>query len=255
MTNAQFAIAMRGRLGQCSRSEPDARCQLVANDGHICGKVLDAELRHPTVCEVGPARLRAHTALVTTVRRALERSGAAVSIERVIPELYVRKPTGDIAEALMDLVTSWPGAGIQERIDVSVRSPFNSSFHKATGWLTAAKAGVAAAQGERDKHRRYGASVAPLVFEVFGRLGDEGQALLARLRRGAFDFGKRRPGGGKPVGLNLRSLRVRMVAVLLREMADTALLSLGCRSTIALGWPTAMADACADVAIGRAGDG
>ena len=114
MTNGKFAVALRGRLGQSSGLGPDAQCQLVAKDGHVCGRALDVKLRHTTVCEVGPSRLRAHTAIVATMRRALERSGAAVSIERVIPELYVRKPSGHIEEVRMDLVVSWPGAGNRE---------------------------------------------------------------------------------------------------------------------------------------------
>ena len=35
-------------------------------------------------------------------------------------------------------------------------------------------------------------------------------------------YGKRRPGGGKPVGLNLRHLRLHLESALLREVADTA---------------------------------
>ena len=81
--------------------------------------------------------------------------------------------------------------------------------------------------------------VATALLETCGRLGSEGQALLQRLRRSCLDYGRRRPGRGGPVGLNLRRLRVRLEATLLREVSDTALLALGCRSTLALGWATA----------------
>ena len=88
-------------------------------------------------------------------------------------------------------------------------------------------------------HRRYGESVAPFVTETFRHVGREGLDLLKRLRRAALDYVKRRPGGGKPVGLNLRRLRLRIEAAVLREVADTALLAMGCRSSLAMGWGAA----------------
>ena len=127
-----------------------------------------------------------------------------------------------------------------ERIDVSIRSPFSASFARSNGGHASAwQVGLAAKGGDMDKHSRYRPNVAPLVFETFGRVGDEGLALLRRLRRMAMDFGKRRPGGGRPIGLNLRKLRARLEATLLREIADVALLSMGCRSSLAIGWGAA----------------
>lgn len=87
-----------------------------------------------------------------------------------------------------------------------------------------------------------------MVFETVGRLGHEGLDLLVRLRRLALDYGKRRPGGGRPVGLNLRRLRVRLEAALVREVADAALLALGCKSSLAINWGAAMHAAAARAA-------
>ena len=137
-------------------------------------------------------------------------------------------------------VIRFPGAVVAERVDIAVRSPFAACFARSHGGRATARAsGLAAKEGEMDKHRRYGPGVAPFVYETLGRLGREGSDLLKRLRRMALDYGKRRP-GGKPMGLNLRKLRARLEAALLRETADTALLAMGCQSTLALGWGAAM---------------
>jgi hypothetical protein len=183
--------------------------------------------------------VRTHTALVTVLAKDLEKAGAGVDIERVVPEWYVITEER-IEEARLDLVVRFPGAPWAERIDVSIRSPFSAKFARAGGArATALKPGVAAAEGEADKHRRYGPDVAPFVFETHGRVGEEGLNLLRRLRRMAMDYGKRRPGGGRPVGLNLRRLRARLEAALVREVADIALLSMGCLSSLAVGWNAA----------------
>ena len=147
---------------------------------------------------------------------------------------------GTIGEARLDLVVRYPGSAVMERIDVSVRSPFAACFARAQGRRsTAENPGAAAKEGEADKHRRYGEAVAPFIIETLGRVGREGLDLLKRLRRAALDYGKRRPGGGKPVGLNLRRVRLRVEAAVLRETADAALLALGCRSSLAMGWGAA----------------
>lgn len=237
--NAQWLIAFRYRLGLHSSLGAAERCQLSKRDGEICGAALDPGLRHPTLCGKGPCHVRAHTALVTVLARDLEKAGAAVDIERVVPEWYALTDAG-IEEARLDLVTRFPGAPWAERIDVTIRSPFSSKFDRANGGrATAEQPGVAAKEGENDKHHRYGDGVSPLALESFGRMGAEGLALLQRLRRMSLDYGKRRSGSGRPVGLNLRELRARLEAALLREVADVALLSLGCRSTLALGWSAA----------------
>jgi hypothetical protein len=87
--------------------------------------------------------------------------------------------------------------------------------------------------------------VAPFAVETFGRLGAEAHSLLTRLRRAAMDFGKRHPGGGRPVGLNLRRVRLHLESALLREVADTALLALGCKASLAMGWHAAQQAAAA----------
>ena len=246
-TNAQWAIALSCRLGLPAALGSDARCQLRTRAGEVCGACLDAGLRHPALCGKGPAHLRVHTAVATVLGAELERAGAAVDFERVVPEWYTTRDDGTIEEARLDLVVHFPGAAAMERIDVTIRSPFAVAFERAAGRLTACAAGAAARAGEEAKHRRYGPGVAPFALETFGRLGGEGLALLRRLRRLALDFGRRRPAGGKPLGLNLRRLRARLEAAVLREVADGALLAMGCRASQALGWAAA-----AHAAAGRA---
>ena len=195
---------------------------------------------------------RIHTALITVMANDLEKAGAGVEVERVIPEWYV-VTAERIEEARLDLVVRFPGAPFAERIDISIRSPFSSKFARANGARsTATEIGIAAKEGEADKHRRYGPNVAPLVFETFGRVGTEGLALLRRLRRMALEYGKRRPGGGRPMGLNLRRLRARLEATLIRETADIALLAMGCRASLAIGWGAARHAAAARDARGSA---
>ena len=42
------------------------------------------------------------------------------------------------------------------------------------------------------------------------------------------------------MGLNLRRLRARLETALLREVADAALLAMGCKSSLAMGWGSAV---------------
>ena len=246
LTNAQWNMALRLYLGHGFAFPPDVRCQLTTQDGEVCMKPLDDTLKHVTVCMNGPAKTRAHRALMTVLRRALEKSGAAVDEERVVPEWYKMQRDGSIKEARLDLVVHYPGSSAVERIDVTVFSPFSAVHQRGESASSASiRPGAAAKVAEKSKHVRYGPDVAPLAFESFGRLGQEGHALLARLRRAALDYGKRKPGGGRPVGLNLRRLRLHMESALFREVADAALLALGCKASLALGWQAAQGAAAA----------
>ena len=142
---------MRMPLRLASAIGPDARCQLTTREDDACGAVLEGTLRHASLCGKGPAHLRPHTALITVLRRDLERSGAGVDIERVVPEWYNVMDDGTISEARLDLVVRYPGSAATERIDVSVRSPFAACFARAQGGrATAVNVGVAAREGELD---------------------------------------------------------------------------------------------------------
>jgi hypothetical protein len=155
--------------------------------------------------------------------------GATVDVERRIPELYQTTREGRVVEAIMDLCVSWPAAGKRHLIDVTVRCPFAERYTDA--WTMP---GRASAEGAKDKFRRYGPTVSTLPMESLGRLGTEGHSTLRALAQDAAVYGRWRL-GRKP-GFNMRELRLKLEATLLRLEADALLLALGCRATSALGW-------------------
>ena len=80
----------------------------------------------------------------------------------------------------MVVVVDWPCPTGTRLLDLSVRSPFNSSL----GPDVQRTGGVAAQRAEDDKRRRYGGlSILPCVFETGGRPGDSAQALVRMLVR------------------------------------------------------------------------
>jgi hypothetical protein len=132
-TNAQWNMALLLYLGHDFALTPDMRCQLTTQDGEVCNKPLDDHLVHATVCMNGPAKIRAHRALMTVLRRFLEKAGAAVDEERVVPEWYKLRPDGSIVEARLDLVVRFPGGSAIERVDVTVMSPFSATYARGEG--------------------------------------------------------------------------------------------------------------------------
>ena len=89
--------------------------------------------------------------MITVLAKDLEKAGAGVDIERVVPEWF-KTVDGRIEEARLDLVVRLPGATMSERIEISIRSPFSASFDHAHGaHATALQAGVAAKEGEDTK--------------------------------------------------------------------------------------------------------
>ncbi len=231
LTNAQWTMALRQRLSLPSPAAQGAQCQLSRLDGTQCNIPLTAALRHASLCEVGPVKMRTHNALVHLIMKAVRRTGGWADQERAVPEWYTREADGTIREAVLDAVIDWPGAGAQLRLDASVRCAHGSHLQGA-----ACTPGVAARDGERAKRRRYGEGVSPLIFEHLGRLGNDGLNTLRRLRQLSKDYGRAAPGGGPPPGINLRRLRVELEAAVLRGGAERALLALGCRASAALGW-------------------
>ena len=139
-------------------------------------------------------------------------------LERLVPELAARDAKGEVHDAIVDLVVRWPGGWRSFLLDVSVRSHFAGRYAAAT------RAGAAAGTGKREKARRYGLEVLPVVFEANGRLGEAGCDALAALVAESRSFGKQRRGGRQ--GLVARRLRLRLEAAVLREEADAVLLAL-----------------------------
>ena len=235
LNNARWVTAMQMRLGLL-RAPPGAVCLLPRGrePGEVCGAVLDACCEHPTVCDVGPVRMRTHKALARVLRRELLADGASVDLERPIPELAATDEAGTIQDAVLDLCVHWPGSPAQLLLDVSVRSQ-----HATRYGASASRPGAAAASGEGDKERRYGLNVLPLVFEAAGRLGVGSRASLEALLAESRAWGRPRRGGRQ--GLDGRRLRLHLEAAVLREEADAILLALGCRARAILGWAAAPA--------------
>ena len=177
--------------------------------------------------------MRCHNAVAATVKRHLDRTGAFVDLERVVPELYVETEEG-ISERFMDVYAVWPGSGRRFLIDATVRSAFATHLRHVDTVL-----GVAARNGELDKLRHYGPTVTALAMEPLGRMGADGLALLAALHKESSEYGKPRPGTGRTAPLNARALRVDLEAVVVSAAAQQVLTSLGTAAVQALGWATA----------------
>ena len=110
-----------------------------------------------------------------------------------------------------------PGCLQQLWIDVSVRCP-----HAERYCDSASSPGAAAYAGETEKTERYGTAVRSLVFETYGRLGDEGTKMLRELVSTAAANGRCSP---HAVG----RWRTQLERVLLTAQADTYLRALGFR--------------------------
>ena len=236
--NAQWAVATRTRLGLATPPQRGLACSLRnACDDDPCGTPLDDHLHHPSVCPKGrTGRLRCHNAVAATIRKHAERTGAFVDSERHVPELYVQRDNGQVQERIMDVVVQYPASGVRFLLDVTVRSPFAAELSQPH-----ARPGEAARGGEKDKYAHYGAAVAPFAVESFGRFGVQAQQVLAALHKESCEYGKLRPGTGRPTALNLRALRADIEAVVVQHSAQHVLRALGASSLQALGWAGARA--------------
>ena len=81
MDDAHWRTAVRQRLGIMT-APVGAMCYLPkGKDQDVkCGHSLDADLHHPMLCKVGPARMRPHRAVASALRHLLKSSGAHVDI-------------------------------------------------------------------------------------------------------------------------------------------------------------------------------
>jgi len=73
--------------------------------------------------------------------------------------------------------------------------------------------------------------------ETQGRFGAEALATLAALANDAAVYGRWKL--GRRPGINIRGLRLKLEATLLRLEADSVLIGLGSREASVLGWTTA----------------
>lgn len=148
-------------------------------------------------------------------------TGAYADEERIVPELAVRNEEGELEEAQLDLVTSWPGMSSSFYIDVTLRSPHASRYtHSAIDALEPL------AHAEAEKHIRYGRGVLPLAISPYGRMGEESRAALEMLAKHAVAWGKPSFRFLKPGVLAGRS-RSALERVAIWQSVDVQLLALG----------------------------
>ncbi len=224
---SHFRMASLRRLGLIDVPE-GATCAIPPTtsggaEEEVCGHLLDRHFTHPQLCGKGPAKLRAHTALASSLARQLRDCRADVDMERVVPELMQEHRQGNRAEyleAILDIVATWPGQVRPAWIDVTVRCPHAERYPVAHS-----RPGHAAAVAEQSKLERYGPGVFPVAFETYGRIGDRSRESLQVLALLA----------GAYVGDQWALLRLvpqwtaQLQRAVLFAVADVDLLALGAR--------------------------
>ena len=153
------------------------------------------------------------------------------SVEKYCPDLYCEDDTGQIREAILDVVIHYPGGPFQRLVDFTIRCP-----HAASHTSCEVIVGAAASSGIADKMRRYGPSVICLAYETYGRLHADS---VAHLRTLSMDMVKQHSRAGP--GVVYHRLRLSLERALLFEVADYVLMALdgashaGCRFAARLG--------------------
>ena len=121
--------------------------------------------------------MRAHRSIQGALCRELRAVGAAVDLERIVPELSGRaQGSRESADAILDLYVTFPGVPERFLVDVTVRSPHAARFPDA-----ATRIGQPSAAGAKEKFDLYGPAVLPLAFESYGRIGAAGLRTIATL--------------------------------------------------------------------------
>lgn len=213
MPNGHWRVATLKRLGALT-PPPGACCAHMNRAGQRCGQQLGADALHLDLCRHATGRLRPHTAGVQSLAQRSRRAGANVDVERCIPELAIWHSEERCVDAIMDLVTWWPGRLQQFLLDLTIRSP-HASRYGITEDITG-RAG-------QEKHRRYGEAVWAIAMTTYGRLGYEAMRALDLLA------GEAKAAGGDPStqrGLTSR-WRADLERAVLHAIADQHLLALG----------------------------
>ena len=221
LPNAHWRAATQARIG-CINIPQNIKCRLKTNAGLPCETTIDQGGIHSQLCKMGPARMRPHRAVQTTLGGLLPNTGAHVDLERAIPELFTWQGQ-KCTEAILDAAIRWPTSLHTTVVDVTVRCPHASRYG---GGVTASPTEAA----EDEKHKRYGPRVTPIALSTYGRLGREGrnafEALAAEARWNTDD-----PSNQK---CQVAKWRKTLEQSLLHTQADVLLLSLGAEGCI--GW-------------------
>ena len=200
-------------------------CQLPVSsvDGEdVCGKTLDDKMRHADLCRCA-GRMRNHHALCATLAAELKRKGAAIDMERAIPEMLKIDGDGTFHDRIMDVVAQWPGSASSVLIDCTIRSPWAMRYNR--GSVTAGRIGRVA---DREKWKHYGLAVAPLAFETLGRLSPGGVNALRTLQSEASDWSTKGP-------FDIRRVRMALETCVIRSSAECLIRTLGNAGHCAIG--------------------
>ncbi len=190
-----------------------------------CNGMLNNPLEHPYLCTIGSARLRPHDSMKLKLAAELIALHVYADIERHVPSMYKLNEKGNIEEAVLDIVVSYPGEAGMEAIDVTIRCPFHEAVQTPPG-----PAASACRDGAKAKSNKYGVRVFPLAFETFGRLNYDSveslRQMAAKVARS--NNGVTASGVGLATGPQVYAkLRRALEQTLLFEQADTILRSIG----------------------------
>ncbi len=190
-----------------------------------CNAMLSNPVEHPFICNKGNAILRPHDSMKVKLASELIALHVYADIERHVPSMYRMNEKGNIEEAILDVVVSYPGEAGMEAIDVTIGCPFHEATQTPPGPASSACRARAKA-----KSNKYGVRVFPLAFETFGRLNyDSVESLLqmsAKVARS--NNGVTASGVGLATGPQVyATLRRALEQTLLFEQADTFLRSIG----------------------------
>ena len=221
LPNAHWRVATQARLSVMAIA-PGTACALQSRGGHSCQAVIGRTGIHPQLCDRGPARLRTHRCVQTTLGTRLRQAGAITDYERTVPELCEWMPDGTCREAIVDIAARWPTGLRTTVLDVTIRSPHAARYEgHTTSTVDLA---------ESEKQRRYGESITPIAYTTYGRLGPRSLQGLEQL---AADARWHTDSYEQQRGLVAR-WRLAMEKALIHSVADTMLLALG--AAAAAGW-------------------
>ena len=182
LCDADYCTVLRFRLGQRLVPASRATCALrYVRGNRVCGQPLHGAGHHAHVCAVGGYRIRRHHDLRDVLRDLFQDMGYHAEREVRVPEWDRQRPDGTWEEAVLDLRIESPWDPLR-MIDVTVHHPVSIEDPARTRAF-ATSSGLAAADAEREKHLRYGASPVPfglwaIAFETYGRMGAEGLNVL-----------------------------------------------------------------------------
>ena len=186
MPDQHFLVMLRDRL-RLQVCPPGATCQHRAEDGQVCGELLDGRGKHALKCQVGRTRTGRHDGIkdVTAELHSKTSGYVAVKEQRVTAWDRINVRTGLLEEARLDVATRDCATGRKIFVDNMVTCAH--SGYEPRQRARAGKDGVAAADGVRGKRLRYppsGGELVPLVFEAGGRPAEETVAYVRSLGHG-----------------------------------------------------------------------